>query len=151
MAGSAWLAARSAIHTRLWTDATLLTLLGAHPSDATKAKVFDGEPAKLPDAPFVVVGEATEDPNNRMGGKVGRSLVVFIHAWSKKSTDQQRDQVADRVDELLDNYLSLSVTGYAVERLDMESLQYLTDSPVGGVWTPLRHAVARYRLDLVEA
>lgn len=151
MAGSAWLAARSAIHTRLWTDGTLKTALGSHPSDASKARVFDGDPERLPEVPYVVLGEVTEEPDNRMGGKVGRSLIVTLHAWSKTTSDSQRDTVADRIDELLDNYLALSVTGYVVNRLDLVSLQYLTDSPTGGAWTPLRHAIARYQLDLVEA
>lgn len=152
MGGLAWNSARTAVRARLWTDATMLTLLGPHPSDPSKARVFDGEPARQPTIPYVIVADAIEDPNNRMGGKTGRSITIPIHAWSKKSTDDERDDIADRIDKLLDNYRALAVTGYVVEAFDMISLQVLTDSlAVGGAWTPMRHAIARYRLDLVEA
>lgn len=151
MAGIAWPAARSAVHARLWTDATLKSLLGPHPDDETKAKVFSGEPAKLPQAPFVIIDEAIEDPNNRMGGKVGKSITLTIHAWSKQATDAESDQVGDRVDELLDNNLALVVAGYDVELLNNIGVQYLTDSPRGGTWTPLRHGILRYQLDVKEA
>jgi glutamate formiminotransferase len=141
MGGSAWLDLRAALHARLSGDVTLASIVGT--------RVFNGDPAKAPAVPYVVIGEAEEDPNNRMGGRVGREVMVPIHMWSKTTTDAQRDSLADRVDELLDNQASaLTVTGWDVESLDMESMQYLIDSPVGGQWTPTRHTIARYRVNL---
>lgn len=142
---SAWESARVAVKTHLLADATLTTLLGSG------ARVFDGEPAKVPDAPYVVIGEAVELPNNRMGGKKGRTVVMTVHVWSKTSTDVQRDAVAERVDDLLDNNLALVVTGFQLERLDVASIDYKIGSPSRSAWTPLRHGILRYELDLKES
>lgn len=137
--------AQIAILTLLWTDATLRTLTGNHPDDATKARVYD-EPPEGAAYPYVVIGEAIERQNNRMGGKVGRSLDVFVHAYSEKRGNLEAQNLLDRVDALLDNYLSLSVTGYTTELLNFEDSQVIREARPG---TPLRHGIARYRLDLV--
>lgn len=140
-------AAQAAIFTRLSGDATLKGLTGNHPDDATKARVYD-EPPEGSAFPYVVIGEAVERQNNRMGGKVGRSMDVFVHVWTEKRGFDEVQDIADRVDELLDNYLSLSVTGYATELLNFEDMQLLKTARGG---TPLRQGIARYRLDLVES
>lgn len=150
MPGLAWDVARAAIHARLWTDATLLALTGKHPADATKARVFDEAPPKGALYPHVILGEAFSSPNNRMGGKRGHSIQFFVHSWSKKETNDERDEVADRVDELLDNYLALVVTGWSVELLNEEETRHIEEF-AGPNLIPMRHAIGRYRLDVVEA
>ena len=146
MAGSASAAARASILTRLWTDATLLALTSTHPDDVTKARVYD-EPPENAAFPYVVLGDVVERADNRMGGKVGRVLDIFVHAYTEKRGAKEAEDLLDRVDELLDNYISLSVTGYTVGLLNLLDTQYFRDARAG---TPLRHGVSTYELHLLE-
>lgn len=146
MAGNAMDPLQIAILSRLWTDATLITLTGAHPTEAGKARVYD-EPPEGAAFPYLVIGEAVERSNNRMGGKVGRSLDVFVSAISEQRSYRQVRDLLARVDELLDNYLALSVTGYATELVNFIDANYVRTARAG---TPLREGIAHYQVDLVE-
>lgn len=144
---SAWDTVRVAIRNRLQTDATLRTITGNHPEDAAKARVFDDGPPKAVVYPFVLVGEAIERPDNRMGGKVGRAIDVFLHTFSLLTNTD----VENRVDALLDNHLTLSVSGWVVELFNLEEIQYLDETVPGETKKTLIHAVMRFRMNLVTA
>lgn len=146
MAGNAAAPVQIAVLARLWADATLITLTGAHPTESGKGRVYD-EPPEGAAFPYLVIGDAVERPANRMGGKVGRTLDVFVEAWSEKRGYTQCRALLARVDALLDNYLSLSVTGYTTELVNFEGADYVRTARNG---TPLREGIARYRIDLVE-
>ena len=138
-------ALQTALFTRLATDSTLRTLTGNHPDDATKARVYD-EPPEGAAFPYVVIGEIVERQDNRMGGKVGRQCDVFVYAYTAKRGFKEAASLLDRVDALLDDYTSLSVTGYTVGLLNFMESQYFKEPRVG---TPLRYGVSTYQVDLL--
>ena len=138
---------QAAILTRLWTDGTLVTATGAHPTESGKARVYD-EPPENASFPYLVIGEAVERSNNRFGGKVGRTLDVFVRAVSEKRGNTQAQDLLTRVDALLDNYLSLSIAGYATELVNLVDVQFVRTARSG---TPLREGIAHYEIMVVES
>lgn len=146
MAGSAFAAVQAAVHSRLWADATLLGLTGTHATEAGKARVYD-EPPENAALPYVVIGDAVENHDNRMGGKVGRVVDFFVHVWSDYRGNKEAQDIESRVDALLDNYTDLSVSGYTVNLL---SFQDRNLNRYGTASRPLRESISRYRIDILE-
>jgi len=130
MSGSPSLPLQGAIMTRLSTDATLTTTLGA--------AVYD----RVPDSaafPYVVIGDDTEAPNDTMS-VTGRDLTVTIHSWSQYPGKKQVKEIASRIDVLLDRWKP-TVTGWNTVHMLHEFFESFTD-PDGVT----RHGVSRYRV-----
>ena len=131
MSGTATGAVQAAVFTRINVG-----------SVTTQATVYD-EPTEGLAFDYVLIGEAVELADNRMGGKVGKDIRFMLHAWTDKRGFKSLQAIARAVDALLDNY-ELTVTGYVVNILNAESVQMLRE----GI---LRHAILTYRINLVEA
>ena len=133
-----------ALWLKLGADATMLTLTGAHPDDAAKARVYDEPPANAA-MPYVVVDLPTATPFNTFG-VTGREFLVDVHAYSAHLGAQEVQQILARVEVLLDHqHASLTVTGYTVARLALDDVNHLREG------ARIRHSVARYRVNLQEA
>ncbi|MGA5374245.1 DUF3168 domain-containing protein [Streptomyces griseoincarnatus] len=130
-AESAMRPVQAAVYARLTGDATLMALIRG---------VFDFVPE--PDAyPYVVIGEATEVPDNRHGG-FGRQTVITLHVWTQSEGHGPGLTIGDRVTELLDHQ-PLTITGLDHIATRFEFSQTLTDpEPPGNI----RHVVLRYRI-----
>lgn len=91
--------------------------------------------------PFVVIGEATETPDNRHGG-FGRQTVVTLHVWSQYRGYAQGLAIAAKVTALLDHQ-PLTIVGLSHIATRFEYSQTLTDpEPPGNI----RHVVLQYRI-----
>jgi len=130
MSGTATGAVQTAVYSRL-NVAAVTGLAG----------LYD-EPPEGTAFPYVLIGDVIERADNRMGGKVGKDLTLLIHAWTDKRGFSTLHDLIEAVDDLLDNY-ALVVTGYVVNLLNFEDVQLLREGL-------LRHAVIRYRINLVE-
>jgi hypothetical protein len=139
-------AVQAAVFTLLSADATLRGLTGTHPDNVLLARVYD-EPPEGAAFPYVVIGNVVERANNRMGGKVGRTLDLFVEAWSEVRHWNEVNGLTSRVDDLLDNVLTLAVTGYTVELLNLLECTNVKTSRSG---TPLRQGIAHFQIDVVE-
>ena len=122
---------QAALYAKLTGDTQLMGLVTG---------VFDGVPE--PDAyPYVVIGEATEVPDNRHGG-FGRQTVVTLHVWSQYEGYSQALRIGARVTALLDHQ-PLVIEGLDWIATRFEFSQTLTDpEPPGNI----RHLVLRYRI-----
>ena len=128
-AESAMRPVQAAVYARLTGDATLMALITG---------VFD---FVLDDYPYIVIGEATEVPDNRHGG-FGRQTVITLHVWTQSEGHGPGLAIADRVTELLDHQ-PLTITGLDHIATRFEFSQTLTDpEPPGNI----RHVVLRYRI-----
>ncbi|MFC8442665.1 DUF3168 domain-containing protein [Streptomyces griseoincarnatus] len=128
-AESAMRPVQAAVYARLTGDATLMALITG---------VFD---FVLDDYPYIVIGEATEVPDNRHGG-FGRQTVITLHVWTQAEGHGPGLAIADRVTELLDHQ-PLTITGLDWVATRFEFSQTLTDpEPPGNI----RHVVLRYRI-----
>lgn len=127
----AMLPIQRAIYGRLTGDSGLMS---------TVTGVFD----YVPEAdvyPFVVLGEATEIPDNRHGG-YGRQTVVTLHVWTKYRGHSKGLAIAARITALLDHQ-PLTIAGLAHIVTRFEFSQTLTDPEPPG---DIRHVVLRYRV-----
>lgn len=132
MPGSPSGSLQQAMYTRLSSDATLVTTLGA--------QVYDNVPDSAA-FPYVVIGDVTEGPNDTMG-KTGRDLTVTVHSWSQTKSWKQIKDVQNRVDLLLDRW-AVTVTGWSATHMLQEFFETFRD-PDGVT----RHGVARYRVHI---
>ncbi|MFE2017596.1 DUF3168 domain-containing protein [Streptomyces sp. NPDC059499] len=124
-------AVQTAIMGRLRTDEQLGELVSG---------VYDYLPETTP-FPYVVVGEATETPDNAHD-RYGRQTTVTLHVWSQYHGYAQAHQIADRVTALLDHQ-PLTVIGLTHIVTRYEFSQTLTDPETPG---NIRHVVLRYRI-----
>lgn len=127
---------QQALYTRLTDDAALMD---------TVTGVYDYVPETAP-YPFVVIGEATETPDNRHGA-FGRQTVVTLHVWSKYRGYSQALAIGTIVTGLLDHQ-PLTITGLDWIATRFEFSQTLTDPEPPG---DLRHLVLRYRVVTEQA
>ncbi|MFJ4987894.1 DUF3168 domain-containing protein [Streptomyces sp. NPDC088732] len=102
--------------------------------------VFDFVPEKQA-YPFVVIGEATETPDNRHGG-FGRQTSVTLHVWSQYRGYTQALQIGAIITGLLDHQ-PLPIAGLDWISTRFEFSQTLTDPEPPG---DIRHLVLRYRI-----
>jgi hypothetical protein len=122
---------QQALYDRLTGDAVLM---------ATLTGVYDYTPEE-DNYPFLVIGEATETPDNRHGG-FGRQTLVTLHVWSKYRGYTQALTIGARVTALLDHQ-PLTITGLDHIVTRFEFSQTLTDpEPTGDI----RHLVLQYRI-----
>jgi hypothetical protein len=91
--------------------------------------------------PFVVIGEATEIPDNRHGG-YGRQTVVTLHVWTRYRGHSKGLAIAAQITALLDHQ-PLTITGLDHIVTRFEFSQTLTDPEPPG---DIRHVVLRYRV-----
>ncbi|MEU1194922.1 DUF3168 domain-containing protein [Streptomyces sp. NPDC005813] len=130
-APAAMLPVQQAIYARLTGDSALMDEVTG---------VFDYVPED--DVyPFIVIGEATEIPDNRHGG-FGRQTVATLHVWTKYRGHSKGLAIAARVTALLDHQ-PLSISGLAHVDTWFEFQQTLTDPEPPG---DIRHVVLRYRV-----
>lgn len=132
MPGSPSWPLQQSVYTRLNADTELVTTLGA--------AVYD----HVPDSaafPYVVIGDATEAPRDTMA-RTGRDVTLTVHLWSQTKGMKQVDEIADRVDDLLDRWAP-TVTGWSATTMLREFYENMRD-PDGMT----RHGVARYRIHL---
>ncbi|WP_442803375.1 DUF3168 domain-containing protein [Streptomyces pseudogriseolus] len=122
---------QSAVYARLKGDTTLMGLIRG---------VYDYVP-ETAEYPFVVIGEATETPDNRHGG-YGRETVITLHAWSRYQGYAQVLRIGARVTALLDHQ-PLDMPGLSWVATRFEFSQTLTDPEPPG---DIRHLVLRYRI-----
>ncbi|MGX1512237.1 DUF3168 domain-containing protein [Streptomyces collinus] len=122
---------QSAVYARLRDDATLAGLV---------AGVYDYVPEDVT-YPYIVIGEATETPDNRHGG-FGRQTVVTLHVWSRYQGYTQALRIGARVTALLDHQ-PLTLPGLDWIATRFEFSQTLTDPEPPG---DIRHLVLRYRV-----
>jgi hypothetical protein len=97
-------AIQTAVYTRLSGDSTLLALCDL---------VLNYEPEEPP-ATFIVIGNATEQGWNTLGGTSagwGWDTTVTVHIYSYYKGDLEALQILGRVTTLL-NFYALSVSGY---------------------------------------
>lgn len=112
-------AIQSAVFAKLNADA-LLT-----------GKVFDGPPEGTP-FPYVVIGEASDAPDNALAKRGWESLIT-VHVWSKAHGFSEGLALAKRVTELLD-LVPLAVAGFHHVATRYTSSQTLRDpEPPGDV------------------
>ena len=94
-------ALQSAIYSRLSSDSTLTTTLGAGVVD----EVTTGQAY-----PFIAIGEeVTTDFSTK--DLTGSEVTINIHVWSQYKGSKQTKDILDRLHTLLHNY-SLSVSGH---------------------------------------
>ncbi|PAN01041.1 hypothetical protein CJI59_13845 [Streptomyces sp. Alain-F2R5] len=122
---------QAALYARLKGDATLTGEISG---------VYDYVPEDVP-YPFVVIGEATEVPDNWHGG-FGRETVVTLHVWSRYQGYAQVLRIGARVTALLDHQ-PLTIEGLDHIATRFEFSQTLTDPEPPG---DIRHLVLRYRV-----
>lgn len=115
-------------------------LTGSKPLMDLISGVYDYVPEEA-DYPFVVIGEATEVPDNRHGG-FGRETVITLHVWSQYRGHSQGLRIASLITGLLDHQ-PLTLTGLAWIATRFEFSQTLTDPEPPG---DIRHVVLRYRI-----
>jgi len=102
-------------------DATLMGLI---------TKVYDmAVPETVtPVFPYVVVGEKVETPANRLTG-IGREVGIRIHIWSRYRGSKEVDLIASRITDLFEKkHLTLSMSGWLLNSIDLEMVQILEDS-----------------------
>lgn len=132
MSGSPSWPLQQAVFTRLSTDATLVTTLGA--------AVYDNVPQSAT-FPYVAIGDITEGPNDTMG-TTGRDITVTIHSWSRYVGMKQIKEIQNRIDVLLDRWAP-TVTGWGAVQMLQEFFETMRD--VDGI---TRHGVSRYRIHI---
>ena len=125
-----------AIYTRLTGDSALMDLI---------SDVFDYVPETAA-YPFIVIGEAIETPDNRLGG-FGRQTVVTLHVWTQHRGHSKGLAIAAKVTALLDHQ-PLTITGLDHIVTRFEFSQTLTDPEPPG---DIRHVVLRYRVVTEQA
>lgn len=130
MSGSPSWPLQQAVFTRLSTDVTLVTTLGA--------AVYDNVPTSAA-FPYVAIGDDTEAPNDTMG-TTGRDTTLTIHTWSRYVGKKQTKEIQNRIDVLLDRWLP-TVTGWNAVQMLQEFRESFLD-PDGIT----RHGVQRYRI-----
>ncbi|WUI00205.1 DUF3168 domain-containing protein [Spirillospora sp. NBC_00431] len=89
---------------------------------------------------YVVIGEATEIPNNEHG-RLGRETTQTIHVWSKHRGYSRGLAIASRITALLDHQ-PLIIAGLHHVSTKFEFQQTLTDPKPPG---DLRHIPMRFR------
>lgn len=132
MPGSPAWPLQQAVYSRLNGDATLTTTLGA--------SVYD----HVPDSaafPYVVIGDVTEGPRDTMA-RTGRDVVLSVHCWSQYAGAKQVDEIANRVDALLDRWAP-TVSGWTATTMLREFFESFRDAD-----GTTRHGVLRYRIHL---
>lgn len=91
--------------------------------------------------PYIVLGEATEIPDNAHG-VFGRQTTVTLHVWTRHRGHSEGLAIGDRVTALLDHQ-PLTVEGQHHVVTRFEFSQTLTDPEPPG---DIRHLVLRYRV-----
>ncbi|MGI5443392.1 DUF3168 domain-containing protein [Streptomyces shenzhenensis] len=131
-APAAMMPVQAAVYGRLTGDGTLMAMLAGG--------VLDFAPEDTPYA-YVVIGEATEVPDNRHGG-FGRQTVITLHVWTQAEGHAQGLRIGARVTALLDHQpLTIDGLDHIVTRFEFS--QTLTDPEPPG---DIRHLVLRYRI-----
>lgn len=119
----------AAVYTKLNTDATLKAMVTG---------IFDYVPEGT-DYPYVVIGEATETPENSHD-RFGRSQVITLHIWSNDRGFKKAQAIASRIHALLDHQ-ALTVSGQNTISVRYEFSQTLIDPNPN-----LRHIPIRFRI-----
>ncbi|MET9396281.1 DUF3168 domain-containing protein [Kitasatospora sp. NPDC002965] len=122
---------QAAVYAALTADEQLLALASG---------VYDYVPEGTA-YPYVVIGEAIETPDNRLGG-FGRQTVLTLHIWSQYRGHHQGQAVGARVMAVLDHQ-PLAIDGLDHVSTHYEMGQTLTDPEPPG---DIRHLVHRYRI-----
>ncbi|MFB7171085.1 DUF3168 domain-containing protein [Streptomyces sp. NPDC056254] len=122
---------QAAVYARLTGDAELMSLITG---------VYDYVPEAAA-YPYVVIGEATEIPDNRHDG-FGRETVPALHVWTRHRGHGPGLRIAARITALLDHQ-PLAIEGLRHVSTRFEFSQTLTDpEPPGDV----RHIPMRFRI-----
>lgn len=132
MSGSPAWELQKAVYSRLSTDATLVTTLGA--------AVYDHVPASAA-FPYLHIGDDIEVPNDTMG-VTGRDTTLTLHTWSQYPGKKQVKEIHNRVDALLDRWKP-TVTGWNAVQMLFRSRESFMD-PDGVT----RHGVSYYRIHI---
>lgn len=122
---------QQAIHAKLTGDPTLMNLVNGVWDYVPEADAY----------PYIVIGEATEIPDNRHGG-FGRQTVATLHVWTRHRGHSKGLAIGARVTALLDHQ-PLTITGADHISTRFEFSQTLTDPEPPG---DIRHLVLRYRI-----
>lgn len=122
---------QAAVYARLTGDATLLALITG---------VYDFVPESV-EFDYVVIGEATEIPDNRHGG-FGRETTITLHVWSRYRGHSRGQRIAARITALLDHQ-PLTIDGLHHVSTRFEFSQTLTDPEPPG---DIRHIPMRFRI-----
>lgn len=115
---------------------------GVLAADAALGGLVSGVFDEVPETaayPYVVIGEALEQPDNRHG-TFGRQTVITLHVWSKSRGFAEGNAIASRVVALLDHQ-PLTVVGrhHVVTRYEFS--QTLRDPE-----PHVRHIPIRFRI-----
>lgn len=102
--------------------------------------VFDHVPEGT-DYPYVVIGEATQVPDNRHGG-FGASTTETLHVWTRERGFAGALAIETRIRQLLDER-PLAVAGHHLVAVRYEFSQTLIDPEPPG---DIRHAPIRFRV-----
>lgn len=119
-------------------------LYAALTGDATLGDLITGVYDYVPEEdvyPYVVIGEATETPDNSHD-RHGWQTVVTLHVWTQYRGHTQGLTIGNRVSEVLDHQ-PLTVAGFDHVATRYEFAQTLTDPEPPG---DIRHLVLRYRV-----
>ena len=123
-------ALQRAVYARLNGNAT---------ANSATIPIYDEAPQGTP-FPYITIGEFNPVPFN-VHGSVGRNATFNIHVWSRHNGNEEANQIADAVDDLLDlKPGSLNVSGWSVV-----SLELLDAKQIGSPDGITRHLVMRYR------
>ena len=126
-------ALQSAIYSRLSSDNTLTSTLGA----AVVDEALQGQ-----SYPFVALGEETTVDFSTKDVD-GRDVTINIHVWSQYKGSKQTKDIIDRLHTLLHDY-SLSVSGHNLINLRFEFSDIMRD-PDGIT----RHGVMRFNAKML--
>ncbi|MFJ5059021.1 DUF3168 domain-containing protein [Streptomyces nigra] len=124
-------AVQRAFYTRMTNSEELMSLV---------TDVYDKVPEGDDLYPYVVVGEATETPDNAHG-RIGRQTSTMLHIWSQYDGFGEALSILAVIAELFD-HKPLDVEGLHHVSTDYEFAQTLTDpEPPGNI----RHVPVRFR------
>jgi hypothetical protein len=98
-------------------------------------------------APYTVIGEGTEQPNDTHSDD-GSDETVTLHVWDNATGTKRVKQIAGEIDEVL-HHARLVLSSGAIAFVTREFVEILKDEEEPGkLW---RHAVMRYRARIQEA
>lgn len=130
---------QKAIFTRLNSDATLTTLLGA------AGRIVDQPPEGEP-MPYVRLGDHLSIPDNTHT-TFGRNVTITLHVWTRKRGNASGQAIAARIVELLDHQTAAMSALLAADGHECVTIRHEFDQALTDPDPEIRHHVLRFRVE----
>ena len=102
--------------------------------------VYDYVPENVP-YPFVVIGEATEIPDNTLDN-FGRETTLALHVWTKgRQGFVDALAISNEIQEALDHQRDLSLTNHRIVVIKLDQVLTMKDPD-----PTIRHVPMRFRI-----